>query len=110
MLYIIDMVLFCIHVAPHSSDGGNKQAVKLTGLGLSVQKLRLIGYSAVLNQGTISSADVKIPDHIIVNLDFLSSNQCHIASPSEYVTKGNVKTPTQFYPHTQGIPLPLEDI
>ena len=58
------------------------------------QKLRLIGYTAVLNQGTISSADVKIPDHIIVNLDFLSSNQCHIASPSEYVTNGNVKTPT----------------
>lgn len=104
------MVLFCIHVAPHQNDGGSKQTVKLTGLGLNVQKLRLIGYSVVLDKGSIALDQVKIPDHIIVNLDFLSSNQCHIASPSEFVSNGNVKTPTQIFPHTQGIPLPLESL
>jgi hypothetical protein len=120
------MVLFCV-TARFNSKTGNVCKVKIVG-GINLQKLSLIGYQVSLRGVSQKLKDsVKlaiggstlgqnnpdgfhgnlIPNQVICNIDVLSTNQIHNATPQ--VNDSTTKVPiTNTNPYSTGIPLCLE--
>ena len=89
------MVLFSIHLRPHSTTKDLK--AQLIGSGIHTQEIRLKAYHAYFK--VASGASAQIPNIIFVKLNFLS-NQVHNASSA------SDEDQTQF-PHINFLPLPL---
>lgn len=80
------------------------QRLKMSAPSVPIQKLMLCGYSCNLAKHDTLNAGKshKIPDHIVVELDSLSTSQINIASPPKTHNGDD-------YLQTHGIPIPLSD-
>jgi len=91
------MVLFSIHLRPHSTTKDLK--ARLIGTGIHTQEIRLKGYFVHFKTGT--SANVRIPNLLFAKLDFLG-NQVHNASSASDENQ-------TLFPHINYLPLPLSN-
>ena len=89
--------------ATDSADYSSAQLL-LSNMGVSAQKLRLVGYQVVLNKPTnTDAADAVFSSRLYVELDFVGGTQLHVASSP------NPLDSTQ-YEHIHALPLCLDSL
>jgi len=91
------MVLFSIHLRPHTTCENLK--TQLQGTGIHAQKITLKGIFIHLKHGTNSG--VQIPNSLYVELDFLGNSVHNASSP---LTDGG-----EDYPHVNSLICPLNN-
>tara|TARA_Y100000592_G_scaffold100103_1_gene178614 strand:+ start:405 stop:923 length:519 start_codon:yes stop_codon:yes gene_type:complete len=105
------MPILCLHYKNFNTNaiGGEdsdyaSQRLKMSAGSLPVQKLVLCGYAVNIRKHDTLQAgsEHKIPDHLVVELDQISTSQINVASPP-------VQKDSENYTHSHGIPLPLSD-
>ena len=104
------MPLLCLHFRNNNPNvavekhGFAKQKLRMSAISLPIQQLTLVGYAVNLSKhASAATADVKIPDHIIVEIDGVTNGGVNILSPPKSDAE------PEAYLQTHGIPLPLSD-
>lgn len=98
------MPLLQVHFRNNVAGQAAEAKLQLTGLGVVVQKLRLVGYTCVLEKdSTTLDQNLEIPLIIAVDIDELGSREV-ITAETELTAN------TDKYPHHHQILLPLDDI
>lgn len=94
------MPLLCLH---YRNLGKATQKLQMSGTYIPAgQKLRLVGYTCNTKSGDVPNVTYNCPDHILVSIDEITTQECNIASPPT-TSQGNE------YISTHAIPLPLSN-